>query len=254
MSEPGDRVLPGGGVSTYRHPVVVRLTHWTNVVAVLVMLTSGMQIYNAHDSLDWGQQSNFADPWLAFGKFPDWMTLPPYQDLATGRRWHLFFAWVFLINGLIYVLYGLLSRRLGRRLIPDAEGLRSIGATIREHAKFHFHKGEEARRYNVLQQLTYLAVIFVLLPLLILTGLTMSPGFNAIAPQLLDVFGGRQSARTLHFFSAAGLVGFIVLHVALVVLAGFWNNMRSMITGRFTLEPEVIAEAPELAAKAGEPS
>lgn len=238
MGEVGDRVLRNGRISIYRHPGVVRLTHWLNVLAITALLTSGMQIYNAHPALYWGEQSTFETPWLAFGEFPDRFTLPPFQSLGTARHWHFTFAWLFLINGLLYVGFGALSGRLGRVMIPRLRDLRGIGATIREHARLHFPKGEEARRYNVLQQLTYLAVIFVLLPLLILTGLTMSPGFNAGFPVLLDLFGGRQSARSLHFIAAALLVGFIVLHVALVVIAGFWNHMRSMITGRYNLEPD----------------
>lgn len=242
MAEPGDRVLRGGKISTYRHPLWVRITHWTNVLAVVVMLTSGMQIYNAHPALYWGQQSHFAAPWLTFGEFPDWIILPPWQDLATGRRWHLFFAWVFLINGLIYVVLNLFRPRLW----PTRKGLAGFWSSVGEHARLRFPKGEEARRYNVLQQLTYLGVIFLVLPGLIMTGLTMSPGFNAAAPWLLDLFGGRQSARTIHFLSAALLVGFIVLHVGLVFLAGFWNEIRSMITGRYTIDaddsPPMLAE------------
>lgn len=234
MAEPGDRTLSGGRISTYRHPLWVRLTHWTNVLAVAVMLTSGMQIYNAHPMLNWGSQSNWADPWFAFGEFPDWLTLPPYQDLATGRRWHLFFAWMFLVNGLIYVGLNLFRPTLW----PTREGLTGFWDSVKSHARLHFLKGEEARRYNILQKLTYLGVILVVLPGLILTGLTMSPGMNAAAPWLLDLVGGRQSARTIHFISAALLVGFIILHVALVFLAGFWNETRSMVTGRYVIDPD----------------
>lgn len=238
MPDPRDRPLRGGKISIFRHPLWVRLTHWTNVLAVLVMLTSGMQIYNAHPALDWGQQSSFTQPWLHFGPFPSWLTLPPYQDLSHGRRWHLFFAWVFLINGLIYVVLNAISGERRRRLIPSREGLRHIWAHVKDHARLRFPKGEAARNYNVLQQLTYLFMVLIVLPGLILTGLTMSPGFNALVPQLLDLFGGRQSARTIHFLCASLLVGFVMVHVGLVFLAGFWNEIRSMVTGRYTIDPD----------------
>ena len=113
----------------------------------------------------------------------------------------------------------------------------NIGASIREHARLNFPKGEEAKRYNVLQKLAYLAVALVLLPLMLLTGLAMSPGMDAAFPALLDVFGGRQTARTIHFISATAIVLFVVVHLVMVVLSGLWNNLRSMITGRYEIEP-----------------
>ncbi|MGH6831717.1 MAG: cytochrome b/b6 domain-containing protein, partial [Methyloceanibacter sp.] len=115
--------------------------------------------------------------------------------------------------------------------------LRHIGASIAEHARLRFPKGEEAKRYNVLQKLTYLFVALVLLPLMLLTGLAMSPGMDAAFPILLDVFGGRQSARTIHFIAASGIVLFFVVHIVMVLLTGVWNNLRSMVTGRYEIEP-----------------
>jgi thiosulfate reductase cytochrome b subunit len=169
--------------------------------------------------------------------FPWWATLPGYRDLAMGRRWHFFFAWLFLFNGLAYLLWSLGSGHLRRDLAPSRQDLAHIGASIREHARLNFPKGEEAKRYNVLQKLAYLAVAIVLLPLMLLTGLAMSPGMDAAFPALLDVFGGRQTARTIHFISATGIVLFVVVHLVMVVLSGLWNNLRSMITGRYEIEP-----------------
>jgi thiosulfate reductase cytochrome b subunit len=225
-----------------RHSGVTRVTHWVNAFCILVLLMSGLQILNAHPALYWGQfGSDFDTPWLAFRDgVPGWMTLPSYQDLATGRRWHFFFAWLFVINGAIYLAAGAVSGHLKRDLAPTREELspRHIGEEIANHLRLTFAKGEAAKRYNILQKLAYMSVIAGLLPLILLTGLTMSPGFNAFAPWLLDLFGGRQSARSLHFIFANLLVLFVVVHVAMVILAGFWNALRSMITGRYVVKPE----------------
>jgi thiosulfate reductase cytochrome b subunit len=261
-----------------RHSLTVRLSHWLNVLCMTILLFSGLQIFNAHPSLYWGQYGADNDPSfismeamqdgdavrgitrigsLSFDTtgvlgvsnvdgeptvrgFPAWATLPSYQDLANGRRWHFFFAWLFVINGLIYMAYGFIARHFRRDLLPTTDELTPshLGHEIADHARLRFPKGEKARRYNALQKLTYLLVIFVLLPMMIATGLTMSPGFNAFAPWLLDFFGGRQSARTLHFITASALTAFVVVHVLMVLVSGVFNNMRSMITGRYAIRTE----------------
>ncbi len=259
----------------HRHTFLVRITHWLSVLCLVILLASGLQIFNAHPALYWGNQSDFENPLLSMTAergsdeqlvgvttisglsfettgvlgassdsngnlvergFPSWLTLPSHQDLATGRRWHFFFAWLLVLNGIVYVLHGLAGRHLWRDLVPSIAEIRRIGAVVWDHARFRFPEGEEARAYNVLQKLTYLAIIFIALPLVILTGLTMSPAINAAAPELLTLFGGRQSARTIHFLAALALVLFVLLHVLMVVASGFWNNMRSMITGRYSVE------------------
>lgn len=259
----------------YRHSVVVRVTHWINVICLAILLMSGLQIFNAHPALYWGNYSNFAHPVLAmsaqqvpggglrgvttvfghkfdttgvlgvsadaFGHpwargFPSWITLPSWQSLAQGRLWHFFFAWIFVINGAIYLLAGLGRGHLWRDLVPGRRELGHIGHAVREHILFRFPKGEEARRYNVLQKLAYLVVIVVLLPGIVLAGLAMSPRMDAIFPQLLTLFGGRQSARTIHFIFAWSLVAFVLLHVFMVLVSGVWNNLRSMVTGRYAIE------------------
>jgi len=258
----------------YRHAGAVRVTHWINAVVLLVLLMSGLQIFNAHPALYLGSKSDFENPTLAmqpmmhgnkvygvttvlgwqfdttgvFGLsgdaetgyedrgFPWWATLPGYRDLAMGRRWHFFFAWLFLLNGLAYLLWSLGSGHLRRDLAPTATQLKHIGTSIWDHLRLRFPKGEEAKRYNVLQKLSYLVVALVLLPLMLLTGLAMSPGMDAAFPILLDIFGGRQSARTIHFISGSFIVIFVVVHIVMVLLSGAWNNLRSMITGRYVIE------------------
>lgn len=232
-----DRPLPGGRKDTYRHPPIVRVNHWLNVTAVIVLLMSGANILLAHPHLYWGVRATFADPWISIPPIPNWLLIPQGRNLAEARHWHFFFAWVFVINGLIYLAYGFVSKRFGRRLWPSREDLGGFWASVKEHARFHFPKDEEVRNYNVIQKLTYVAMILVVLPMMLITGLSMSPGFNSVGGFLLDIMGGRQSARTLHFISAGLILGFIAIHVFLVFWTGFVNNMRAMITGWFVIEP-----------------
>lgn len=257
-----------------RHSLVVRITHWMNLLCMTVLLMSGLQIFNAHPALYVGHKSDFENPVLAMGAargadgvqrgvteilgrrfdttgilglsqrpdgrwavrgFPSWATIPGYQDLATGRRWHFFFAWLFVVNGLVYVGHAILSGHW-RRLVPSPAELRSIAPSIRDHLLLRFPKGEEARSYNVLQKLAYLSVIVILVPLLILAGLAMSPAIDAAYPWLVDMFGGRQTARTIHFVAAALIVLFVIVHVVMVLLSGVFNNMCAMITGRYRID------------------
>lgn len=221
-----------------RHSAVTRVTHWINLAALVLLLMSGLQILNAHPALYWGQYGADADPhWLAFPDgLPDWATIPHYQDLATGRRWHFFAAWVFVINGLIYLAAGLIGGHLKRDIAPTKAELTPahLAKDISDHLRL---KLPRTAAYNTLQKLAYLAVIAVALPLMLLTGLTMSPGFNAVAPVLLDLFGGRQSARSLHFICANLIVLFVVVHVIMVLLTGAVNGIGSMITGRYRTDP-----------------
>jgi thiosulfate reductase cytochrome b subunit len=223
-----------------RHSLLVRVLHWINVVALTVLFMSGLQIFNAHPILNWGQSSYSGAPAffaLAHG-FPSWMTLPGGQWLAMGRRWHLFFAWLFVINGLLYVVYSIASRHLSQDLAPTRLDWRSIGQSIRDHLHLRHARGAAARRYNVLQKLAYLFVIFGLLPFVILMGWALSPRLDSVIPGWVDLVGGRQSARTLHFIAAWTLLGFVLVHVFEVVVTGVVNNLRSMITGRFVVEEE----------------
>lgn len=223
-----------------RHTLVIRVTHWVNVVALAVLLMSGLQVFNAHPNLYWGKSSyTEAGPILEIeGGFPSWATLPSGQWLAMGRRWHFFFAWVLVLNAAAYVSYSIATRHFARDLAVRNAQWRSIGRSFVEHLRLHRPREDAARHYNVLQKLSYLLVIFGLLPLIVLTGLAMSPWLNAVLPEWVDVLGGRQSARTLHFVAACLLLLFVVIHVFEVIVTGFWNNLRSMITGRYRVERE----------------
>ncbi len=262
-----------------RHSVMTRMTHWINVVCVIILLMSGLQIFNAHPALYWGQAG--ADParaWLEIGDreahygasgftraggftfdttgilglsrgingneskraFPRWMTLPSWRDLSLGRRWHFFFAWLFVVNLLAYLLAAIASGHLRRDLLPSRGELRprALLHDIADHLRLKFPQGEAARHYNPLQKLSYLIVALVLLPAMVWTGLSMSPSMDAILPWLVDVFGGRQSARSIHFLAASLIVLFVLIHVLMVVLAGPKNELRSMTTGKFAISPD----------------
>jgi len=295
----------------YRHTLATRVTHWINALCLLILLLSGLQIFNAHPALYFGAKSDFEAPSLemkattaeniasgaalrsaqslerraaanakkesddedeeddendqpmyrgvvtAFGRlfettgwfgyaygpdgqlaprgFPSAVTLPGARDLATGRRWHFTFAWLLVVNGLVYLALAFATGHIRRDLWASARDWRDIPHEIWQHIRFRFPKGDEARRYNVLQKLAYLSVIFILIPVMVLTGMTMSPGLDARFPFLAPMFGGRQTARTIHFILAFGLVAFVFIHVAMVILSGFANNMRSMITGRYVI-------------------
>jgi len=227
----------------YRHHLPTRLWHWINALTVLVMLMSGMMIFNAHPHLYWGQfGANFDHPWLSFrGRpFPGWATIPSTYNLAAGRRWHLAFAWVLSIGLIAFLVASLINRHAQRDLAPTRDEVRPrhIWHDVREHARFRFPTGDAALRYNILQKLSYVAVIFILLPLMVLTGLAMSPAMDASWPWLIYLFGGRQSARSIHFICAAALLGFIIVHLVMVMLAGPINEIGSMISGYFRVPPD----------------
>jgi thiosulfate reductase cytochrome b subunit len=266
----------------YRHRLPVRIMHWINVVCLTILFMSGLNIFNAHSSLNWGKSSYTGrEPLLEIGAkmqgqrivgvtrfagrefettnllgvhydaagdasvraFPSWMTVPSTQWLAMAREWHFFFAWLFVINGIAYVAWAVASRHLRNDLAPTKRDWRGIGRSIVDHLKFKHPTGEAAKRYNVLQKLAYLVVIFVLLPLVIVMGLAMSPWLDGVLPGWVDVVGGRQSARTLHFIAAWLLVGFVAIHVFEVIVSGLWNHLRSMITGNYRVTLEANHEA-----------
>ncbi|MEO5660583.1 MAG: cytochrome b/b6 domain-containing protein [Polaromonas sp.] len=262
------------GVPYYRHRLAVRISHWINVVSLTVLLLSGLGIFNAHPALYWGLSSYSARPALleitskTDGKskgvlrigghefettgllgvstspngeinkhaFPSWLTIPGNYSLADSRLWHFFFAWLLVFNGLFYVLYSFISGHVKRDLLPDQQDMRSVGASIRDHLRFIHPQGDAARRYNVLQKLAYLVVIFILLPLIILMGMAMSPMLDTVIAGWVDWFGGRQSARTIHFVIGWLLVAFVLIHVFEVIVSGLWNHLRSMITGYFSVQ------------------
>ena len=267
------RAAPQGRVIV-RHSALVRVCHWVNAICFVVLLMSGMQIFNADPQLTWGQTTNFTRPFFSlsaheddngdptagvttiFGHafnttgvlgasrgddgdleergFPSWATLPSYQDLAMGRRWHFFFAWILVLNGLVYFANLILGGHI-RDLWPSGMELREIPRAVVDHLRLRFPSGDEALHYNVLQKLAYLSVV-IAFPILILAGLTMSPAVDAAFPWLLTLFHGRQAARAVHFLLATYLVLFIIVHLVMVVLSGPINNLRSMITGRYGIK------------------
>ena len=219
-----------------RHALATRLWHWVNAVAVIILIGSGLMILNAHPRLYWGRYgANFDSAWLTFDRFPGWVTIPQTYNLALARNWHLTFALVLGFGLLAYMIASLLNRHFQRDLRIRRRELspRHLVADIRAHLAFRFHDPEAPGDYNVLQKLSYVLVIFGLLPLVILTGITMSPGLNAAFPWALELLGGRQSARSIHFLAASGITLFVVVHLVLVILAGAFNEVRSMITGRW---------------------
>jgi thiosulfate reductase cytochrome b subunit len=263
----------------YRHSVMVRLTHWLNVLIVAALLASGLRLFNFHPALYWGNDGHSGVPpflsidaltdvetgepagaitvmghsftttgvlGLSYGSggeplgtaFPDWLTLP--GGLGFARDVHFDAAWLFVFNGLVYLLFGMFSGHFRRDLLPAAKELapRRLLADVWSHLRLRRARGDAARGYNVLQKLAYVTVIFILLPVMVLSGLTMSPAVTTAMPLLFDLFGGRQSARTIHFLIADLLVLFVLVHVIQVAVTGAFNNMRSMITGRYVILPE----------------
>lgn len=275
MTATPEQSAPKGGDVVRRHRLSTRLWHWVNFAALVILLMSGLMIFNAHPRLYWGEYGANYDPaWLEIGAregagytrigsaefdttgvlglstdaggnaralaFPGWATIPSTYDLALARRWHLTFAWLFALGLLAYLPWSLANGHLRRDLLPAARELspRHLWREITNHARLRFARGAAARHYNTLQKASYIGVLFLLIPLMVLTGLTMSPAIDAAWPWLLDLFGGRQSARSIHFITAALLVLFFVVHILMVLLAGPLNETWSMISGRFRLPRE----------------
>jgi len=212
-----------------RHSSVVRITHWVNFLAFLALLTSGVAILLAHPRLYWGETGAFGSPAL--------MELPLPLNLdqsGWGRSLHFLAAWLCVLNGAVYLVSGLTSHHFKPHILPDRAEIAFNPILKKISDAVHWRKPseEDQTTYNVLQRITYLTVVFVLFPLMIVTGLAMSPAVTAAIPMIVEIFGGYQSARTVHFFVTNLLVLFLIVHVAMVRLAGFWNRTRPMITGR----------------------
>ncbi|RYE88191.1 MAG: cytochrome b/b6 domain-containing protein [Hyphomicrobiales bacterium] len=268
-----DKPASPRGPLVYRQSIFTRVTHWVWAVALFFLLLSGLQIWNAHPALYVGQQSGFEfdNAVLSIGAentengirgyttilgqkfdttgvlgvsehrgrpnyvgFPAWATIPSIRDLATGRVVHFFFAWVLVAALSVWLAASLFNSHLWRDIILKPRDIRDLPGDVWDHLRFRF---EHRRRYSPLQKLAYFAVLVILFPLIILTGLTMSPGMNAASPWLVDLFGGRQTARTIHFVVMVLLVLFFVIHIAMVILAGPLNELRSMITGWYRTSP-----------------
>jgi thiosulfate reductase cytochrome b subunit len=253
----------------YRQRLITRVTHWIWAVCLFFLMLTGLQIFNAFPSLHIGLESGFDYDNSVFAvgarevdgelrgitkvlgaefdttgilglsggearAFPAALTIPSNTSLATGRVIHFFFAGVLVGTLTLWLVTSALNGHL-RQLIPTRADLRALPRDLADHARLRFH---HTANYNVLQKLAYASVLFVALPLMILTGLSMSPGFNAAAPWLLDVFGGRQTARTIHFLTMVALIGFFAVHIAMILLAGPLNEMRAILTGWYRVDKE----------------
>lgn len=252
-----------GGELVKRHRISTRIWHWINAVAVIVMLMSGLMISNAHPRLYWGQYgANFDQPWLNLndylpgGRFPGWITIPSSYNLALSRHWHLAFAWVFAVGLLAYFIVSLLNRHIARDLSLKKGELapKHLIDEVVHHAQLKFPTGAAALSYNTLQKLTYIVVLFVLFPLVILTGMCLSPGLSPLTGWAIDLFGGRATARSVHFLCAMGIGAFIIVHLLLVVLAGPYNEIRSMITGKFRVPHDRVPKHEPVRELTGEPA
>ncbi|WP_274629515.1 cytochrome b/b6 domain-containing protein [Arvimicrobium flavum] len=254
----------------YRQSAWTRATHWIWAASLFFLLLSGLQIFNAHPTLYIGDQSGFEfdNSVLSIGAqkadtsvvgvtkalgltfdttgllgvsgeraehraFPAWATIPSYRDLGTGRVVHFFFAWVLVATLGVWLVAGILNGHLRRDLVPRLSDMRALPRDLADHLKLKFH---HTREYNTLQKLAYAGILFVLLPLMIATGLAMSPGANALMPWLPELLGGRQTARTIHFVAMLLLVGFFVIHMLMIVAAGPINEMRSIVTGWYRID------------------
>jgi thiosulfate reductase cytochrome b subunit len=227
---------------TQRHSPAVRVFHWVNVAAFLGLLVTGFAIFVTYPELYWGnvgyrghepalrlEDLGIGNPWAWADEPRRW-----------GRNYHFTFSWIFAVNGVAYLFWAAWRGHLRARLLPSRRELapRHILADFREHLRFRALQGTAALSYNTLQKLAYLVVIFVVGPLIVLTGLGQSPAITAAAPWLLDLFGGRQSIRSVHMICTMLLVSFLLVHVFQVFVAGFVNEMRSMTTGRFVIPKE----------------
>lgn len=266
---------PGrGGGLVYRQSIWTRITHWVWVVCLFFLLLSGLQIFNAHPALYIGQESGFeysnailtmqagvldgerSGITTVFGRqynttgvlglsdqngrptargFPSWLTIPSIRDLSTGRVVHLAFAWLLVATLIVWLVASVSNRHLWRDIIPKGRDFANFGEDLGKHLRLRF---EHKREYNVMQRFSYALVLIVLLPVMVLTGLAMSPGMDAAWPWLLDVFGGRQTARTIHFLTMVALVLFFIVHILMVFAAGPINELRSIVTGWYRTDPE----------------
>ena len=237
---------PEAATPTSRHSVFVRATHWITAACFLALLVSGIEIVISHPRFYWGETGSVLTTPLFQLPIPSSRALVqtgydyvlPDQN-GWSRYLHFQTAWIAVLTGLLYIIASGLNGHFRSNLLPDSATFswRALATTIASHLRFARPSEAEARSYNVLQRLSYLGVIFVLFPLVIWTGLAMSPAFVSAVPATVNLLGGTQSARTIHFFVTLALVLFLLVHVVMVWHAGFSRRMRAMVTGR--LDPPV---------------
>jgi thiosulfate reductase cytochrome b subunit len=211
-----------------RHGVVVRVTHWINAVGTFALIVSGIAILFAHPRLYWGETGAVGTPALIDLPIPF-----IFGHSGWGRYLHFLAAWVCVAAGVLYLLAGVVTRHFGQELLPSKADLSWTQLTrlIADHARLRLSTHASLETYNGLQRLTYALVVFVLGPVVLLSGLAFSPMLASAAPALVSLFGGQQSARTIHFFAAAAVVAFLMVHIVMVAATGFTARMRSMIVG-----------------------
>jgi thiosulfate reductase cytochrome b subunit len=224
-----------------RHSALVRLTHWITTVCFIALLVTGVEILISHPRFYWGEAGNVLTPPLFKLLIPASRALVPTgygyvlpDQNGWSRYLHFQAAWVVVFTGLLYVIWSVFSGHLRKNLLPGGADLswRAFSAVIVNHLRLRPASEADGWSYNVLQRLSYLFVIFALFPLVIWTGLAMSPAFASVFPGAVAVLGGQQSARTIHFFVSVFLLLFVLVHVLMICLTGFRNRMRAMITGR----------------------
>jgi len=210
-----------------RFPLLVRLTHWTFTLSFFGLAISGFAIILAHPHFYWGETGNILTPPLFSLPLPTMLGGPS----GWGRSLHFQSAWLAVFSGLLYVVSGAISRHFRRELMPSKNqiSLSGLRNCLVDHLRL---RGLAAEGYNVFQKLAYLSVVFVFFPLIILSGFAMSPSITSVFPVFVEVFGGHQTARTIHFLLANLLMLFLLAHVTMVVLAGFASRVMTMITGR----------------------
>jgi thiosulfate reductase cytochrome b subunit len=230
-----------------RHSAFVRATHWITALCFFALLISGINILISHPRFYWGETGTDLTTPLFQLPIPASRKLVPTgynyvlpDQNGWSRALHFEAAWIGVLTGLLYVIFGLLTRHFRKNLIPSRADLswRTLLASLTKPLRLQRPSAAEASSYNGLQRLTYLFVIFVLFPLVIWSGLAMSLGFASAFPWSVTLLGGRQSARTIHFFVTLALVLFLLIHVAMVCLAGFWSRTGAMITGRLRASKE----------------
>jgi thiosulfate reductase cytochrome b subunit len=248
ISQMADSVCVPASVSTAsaaavrpRHSAVVRAAHWITTLCFFALLVSGVEILISHPRFYWGEAGNALSPPLFKLPIPASRTSVPTgygyvlpDQNGWSRYLHFQTAWVAVLTGLLYVAWGLVQGHFRRNLLPARAELtcRGIWAVIARDLRLKPARASETRSYNVLQRLTYLLVIFALFPLVIWTGLAMSPAIASAFPRAVAALGGQQSARTIHFFVSVLLVVFLLVHLVMICLTGFRNRMRAMVTGR----------------------
>jgi thiosulfate reductase cytochrome b subunit len=224
-----------------RHTAVVRITHWITTLCFFALLVSGIEIVISHPRFYWGEVGNVSTAALFQLPIPASRSSVPTgygfvlrDQNGWSRYLHFQAAWVVVLTGLLYVFSSVRTRHFQEHLLPARadQSWRAFSKVLVGHLRFKRPDETEAWSYNVLQRLTYLFVILVLFPLVIWTGLAMSPAIASVFPAVVTAFGGQQSARTIHFFVSVFLVLFLLVHIVMVCVAGFRSRMRAMITGR----------------------